>query len=90
MDLAETVREIVSTDNKLGREIDLEVVPTDDNRSYKVSSRKIAEEWGFVADKTIADAVRDLLDAFKDGRLRDTMDDAAYYNIRTMQSLGLH
>ena len=90
MDLAETVRDIVSTDNKLGREIDLEVVPTDDNRSYKVSSRKIAEEWGFVADKTIADAVRDLLDAFKDGRLRDTMDDAAYYNIRTMQSLGLH
>ena len=90
MELAETVREIVSTDNKLGSEIDVEVVPTDDNRSYKVSSRKIAEEWGFVADKTIADAVRDLLDAFKDGRLRNTMDDAVYYNIRTMQSLGLH
>lgn len=90
MELAETVREIVSSDNKLGSEIDVEVVPTDDNRSYKVSSRKIAEEWGFVADKTIADAVRDLLDAFKDGRLRNTMDDAVYYNIRTMQSLGLH
>ena len=90
IELAETVREILSTDNKLGGEIDMEVVPTDDNRSYKISSRKIAEEWGFVANKTIADAVRDLIDAFKDGRLQNTMDDPVYYNIRTMQSLGLH
>lgn len=89
MELAETVRQIVSTDNELGGEIDLEVVPTDDNRSYKVSSRKIAQEWGFVAEHTIADAVRDLIDAIKDGRLRNTMDDEAYYNIKTMQSLDL-
>lgn len=88
-DLAETVREIVSTDNEIGGDIGLEVVPTDDNRSYKVSSRKIGEEWGFVAEKTIADAVHDLVAAFKDGRLRDTMDDPRYYNIRTMQALGL-
>lgn len=89
MELAETVREIVSTDNELGGEIELEVVPTDDNRSYRVSSRKIAEEWGFVANKTIADAVHDLIAAFKDGRLQNTMDEAAYYNIRTMQAIDL-
>ena len=84
MELAETVREIVSTDNELGGPIELEVVPTDDNRSYRISSKKIAEEWGFVPEKNIGDAVRDLLAAFKDGRLKNTMDDAGYYNIKTM------
>ncbi len=87
--IAETVRRIVSADNELGGEIDVEVVPTDDIRSYKVSSRKIAEEWGFRAEKTIGDAVHDLLAAFKDGRLTETMEDKRYYNIKTMQALGL-
>ncbi len=90
IELAETVREIVSRDNTLGGDIDLEVVPTDDHRSYRVTSKKIAAEWGFVAEKTIGDAVRDLLSAFKDGRLADTMTDERYFNIKMMQSIDLN
>lgn len=89
LELAETVRRIVQQDNELGGDIDMEIVPTDDNRSYHVSSRKAAEELGFTSMKTIEDAVRDLVSAFKDGRLSNTMDDIHYYNIRTMQALGL-
>jgi hypothetical protein len=33
--------------------------------------------------------VRDLVAAFKDGRLKDTMDAARYYNIKTMQAIGI-
>jgi nucleoside-diphosphate-sugar epimerase len=89
MRLAETVRDIVSADNDLGGEILLEVVPTDDNRSYRVSSQKIADAWGFVPERTIADAVRDILAAIKDGRLTNTMTDSRYYNIRTMRDADL-
>jgi nucleoside-diphosphate-sugar epimerase len=88
-DLAETVKRVVEQDNELGGEIALDIVPTDDYRSYHVSSQKIAKELGFKPQKTVEDAVRDLVAAFKDGRLTNTMDGIAYYNIKTMQALGL-
>ena len=89
MELAQLVKRVVETDNEYGGAIDLEVVPSNDNRSYKVSSKKIATELRFVPTKTIEDAVRDLLAAFKDGRLKNTMDDIRYYNIKTMQAAKL-
>jgi nucleoside-diphosphate-sugar epimerase len=87
--LAGIVKRVVEQDNVLGGPVELETVPTDDNRSYRVSSKKIAEELGFRPEKTIEDAVRDLLSAFKDGRLKDTMDDMRYFNIKTMQAIDL-
>jgi nucleoside-diphosphate-sugar epimerase len=82
-ELAETVRDVV------GGPIGLEVVPTDDNRSYHVSSERIRREFGFVPQHTIGDAVSDLNAAFKDGRLPDAMNAHRYYNIRVMQDAGL-
>jgi nucleoside-diphosphate-sugar epimerase len=81
--LAETVREVV------GGPIALDVVPTDDNRSYHVSSERIRREFGFVARHTIAEAVADLDRGFKDGRLPDPMNNSRYYNIRVMQEARL-
>lgn len=89
MDIAQTVKRVVETDNVYGGEIDLVVEPTDDNRSYKVSSKKIEHDLGFKSKKTIEDAVRDLLSAYKDGRLTDTMSNSKYYNIKTMQEVNL-
>ncbi len=83
MQLAETVKDVV------GGPIALEVVPTDDNRSYHVSSEKIRREFGFVPKRTIGEAVGDLNAAFKDGRLVDAMNDPRYYNIRVMQDARL-
>jgi nucleoside-diphosphate-sugar epimerase len=81
--LAETVRAVV------GGPIALEVVPTDDNRSYHVSSERIRREFGFVPRRTIAEAVADLDQGFKDGRLPDPMTNSRYYNIRVMQEARL-
>lgn len=89
MDIAQKVKQVVEQDNELGGEIGLEIVPTDDNRSYHISSGKIARELGFRPQKTIEDAVRDLVAAFKDGRLTDTMEDVRFYNIKTMQTCSL-
>ncbi len=82
-ELAETVRDVV------GGPIALEVVPTDDNRSYHVSSERIRREFGFAPQRTVAEAVSDLDAGFKDGRLPDAMNSARYYNIRVMQEARL-
>ena len=42
--------------------------PTDDLRSYHVSSAKIRRELGFAARHTVEDAVRDLVAAFRGGQ----------------------
>jgi nucleoside-diphosphate-sugar epimerase len=87
--LAQTVKRVVEQDNVYGGVIDVVVEPTNDNRSYRVSSKKILTELGWRPQKTIEDAVRDLLAAFKTGALKDTMSDEKYYNIKTMQTAKL-
>jgi nucleoside-diphosphate-sugar epimerase len=82
-EIADSVREIV------GEKVKIETVPTDDNRSYHISSEKIGRELGFVARRTIEDAVTDLVAAFKAGKIPDPMTDDRYYNIKMMQKIKL-
>lgn len=73
----------------VGEDVDLVVEPTDDNRSYHVSSAKVQEELGFEPSHTIEQAVQGLAEAMQDGRLPDSMNDERYFNIKTMQSVEL-
>ena len=82
-EIAEMVREVV------GQEVEIVTTPTDDNRSYHVSSEKIKRELGFVSGHSIQDAVRDLVAAFRGGKIPNPMTDIRYYNIKTMQHLQL-
>lgn len=81
--LADMVRRVV------GPQVKMEVVATDDPRSYHVSSEKIRSEWGFVPEHSIEDAVRDLVRAFKEGKLSNPMSNPMYFNIKRMQELEL-
>ena len=81
--LAETVKDVV------GGPIGLEVLPTDDIRSYHVSSERIRREFGFAPQHTVGNAVGDLKAAFNDGLLPNAMDASRYYNIRVMQEARL-
>ena len=81
--LAEIVRSVIGDDVKLL------TVPTDDNRSYHISSTKIREELGFEAKHTINDAVCDLAKAFDQGLLPDSLSAEKYFNIKRMQSINL-
>lgn len=72
------------------KQVELETIPTNDNRSYHVSSEKIAKELGFEAEFTVEDAIRNLVDAFKSGDLPNSLDDKKYYNIKTMQAINLN
>jgi nucleoside-diphosphate-sugar epimerase len=81
--LAEMIRTVV------GRSTEIVTTPTDDNRSYHISSDKIRRELGFSPAHTIEDAVRGLVDGFHAGRIPNSMTDIRYYNIKTMQALHL-
>ena len=81
--LAEMIRAVV------GRETEIVTTPTNDNRSYHISSEKIRREVGFVPRHTIEDAARDLVDGFRAGLIPDSMTDIRYYNIKTMQAIDL-
>jgi nucleoside-diphosphate-sugar epimerase len=79
-EIAEMVRRVV------GDDVEVETAPTDDDRSYHISSARIEREIGFRPSHTIEEAVRDLLEAFEAGLVPGAMDDPRYYNIRTMQA----
>ena len=82
-DIACKVRKVV------GEDIEIVTTPTDDNRSYHVSSEKIRKELGFVAEHSVEDAIRDLVASFQAGKIPHAMTDSRYYNIKTMQELKL-
>ncbi|MBF5059046.1 NAD-dependent epimerase/dehydratase family protein [Candidatus Neptunochlamydia vexilliferae] len=69
--------------------VDIETVPTDDNRSYHVSSQKIADKLGFTPNYTIEDAVTGLVEAFSEDKLPNSLEDKRYFNIKTMQAVNL-
>ena len=73
----------------VGTDVEIEVTPTDDLRSYHISSDKIARELGFRPKRTIADAVQGLKAAFEAGKVPDSMDDSRWFNIKMMQRIGL-
>jgi nucleoside-diphosphate-sugar epimerase len=75
--------------NVIGKDVRIETTSTDDNRSYHISSERIRRDLGFAANHTIEDAVRDIASAFSGGKLPNSMSDIRYYNIKTMQSVGL-
>ena len=81
--LAETVRDVI------GEDVALKATPTNDTRSYHISSKKIAEILGFTATHSIHEAVVDLKDAFDNNLLPNSLEDERYFNIKRMQSLNL-
>jgi nucleoside-diphosphate-sugar epimerase len=84
------VREIANVVRaEVGSKVDIVVTPTDDHRSYHVSSEKIRRELGFSAARTVRDAVADLKSAFLSGKVPNPMGDDRYYNIKRMQALKL-
>jgi nucleoside-diphosphate-sugar epimerase len=83
IEIAEMVRNVV------GESVDIITTPTDDHRSYHISSEKIKQELGFAPQHTIEDAIRDLKNAFQSGLIPNPMTNDLYYNIRTMQAVNL-
>jgi nucleoside-diphosphate-sugar epimerase len=82
IEIAEMVREVV------GADVQIERTDTNDLRSYHISSEKIRRELGFAPQRSIRDAVVDLVAAFRNGKVPNPSD-PRYYNIKTMQQVRL-
>ena len=83
MELAKMTQKVV------GGHVKLVVTPTDDNRSYHISSNKIKKELGFQPYYSIEDAIKDLVSAFEKGLLTTPLTNEFYFNIRRMQNIQL-
>ena len=65
------IAQIVS--KTVGKDISIQVEPTDDLRSYHVSSKKINKDLGFFPKYSIEDAVESLVNAFKREEIPEPM-----------------
>jgi len=83
MDIAVAVKDVI------GNDVDIETFPTDDNRSYHVSSEKIKKVLNFEPKHTIKDAIKDLKKAFEENKLPGSLKDSKYFNIKKMQEINL-
>lgn len=83
IELAQIVKKTV------GSNVTIEILPSDDNRSYHISSDKIKKQLNFEFQYNIVDAIKGLIGAFEKKLLRDTLTNEKYFNIKTMKSIKL-
>jgi len=86
-DIAHIVRDVMAEEFPDRDRPTIETSPSDDIRSYRISSEKIKNELNFIPKHSIEDAVRDLVEAFKAGKFENSLDNVRYYNIKLLKSL---
>ena len=67
--------------------IRIDTTPSNDLRSYHVSSRKIRERLGYAPRRTIEDAVRNVCAAFKQGKFPNSLTDDRHINVRMIKQM---
>lgn len=75
--------------NVVGADVDISIEPTNDNRSYHISSDLVKHELGFEPKHSIEDAVRGLKDAFEKGLIKNSFENEKYFNVKLMQNIKL-
>jgi nucleoside-diphosphate-sugar epimerase len=85
MEIAEVVKNVVEQEFPELGDIAIKTTPTDDNRSYHINSDKIFRQLNYKPQFSVDGAVRDLCNAFKEGKLPNSCEDDRYHNVRTMK-----
>ena len=85
-----TVNELALNVKKIiGSDVIIKNLPTNDDRSYHISSKKIENELGFKTKYNIFNAIEDLKNAFDNKLLSNCLKNENYFNIKKMQSTKL-
>jgi nucleoside-diphosphate-sugar epimerase len=71
---------------KIDKDIEINIIPVIDDRSYRVSGAKIKRVLNFSPEYTVENAIEDLQIAYLNGKFKDTTDDK-YYNLKTMKRI---
>lgn len=88
MEIALLVKSVVEENYPEVGKIEIKTTSTDDIRSYHINSDKIKRVLGFAPSHTVAEAINDLCEAFRNGKLQDSFENDNYYNVRKMKSIG--
>ena len=88
MRIAQVVKKVVEEVFPEKGSISIDVTTSDDSRSYHINSDKIYRVLGFKPKKSIEDEVMDLCQAFKGGKIPNSLTNDKYYNVRTMKAIG--
>ncbi len=86
---ARVVKDVVQKEIPGKDRLSIVTTPSDDIRSYHISSEKIRKVLNFTPKRTIEDGSRDLIRAFQQGKLPASMTDIRYFNIKMMKSIDL-
>jgi len=88
-ELAEMVRKVVEKEMPEKAPISIITSPSNDLRSYHVSSKKIKEKLGYIPKRTVEDAIKDLCNAFKEGKIPNSLTDERYINVKVVKQRGI-
>lgn len=88
-DIAEIVARTVQTEFPDKGAIRIKYTPTNDIRSYRINSDKIAQKLGFVPKRSIQDAVKDICAAFRKGAIPNALGDERYVNVQVLKKKGV-
>jgi nucleoside-diphosphate-sugar epimerase len=80
-EIAEVVRSVINSN------LDIEILPTNDLRSYHINSTKIKNFLKFSPKKSISDAVKDLKIAFENNLIYNSFENPDYHNIKKINSI---
>ena len=83
-DIALIVKRVVEEEFPEKAPIEIVRTESDDNRSYHINSDKIYRILGYKPKRTIDDAVKDLCEAFKEGKIPNSFDDDIYFNVKRL------
>ena len=86
-EIANLVKKVVEKTFPDKKEIIIETLPSNDNRSYHINSDKIFKSLGFKAKRSLEEAVRDLCLSFKKGLIKRSFENDLYYNVRRLKRI---
>ena len=84
IEIAEIVKDIVGSND-----VSIVTTPTDDLRSYHISSALIEQDLNFKPQYSIESAVQDLVEMFRQDKISDPLDNLDYYNVQKMKSIQI-
>jgi nucleoside-diphosphate-sugar epimerase len=87
-EIAQIVKKVVQINFPEKKHIEIETTKSDDNRSYHINSEKIKNILNFEPKLTIEDAVNDLCKQFKLGKIKNSLDNDSFYNVRTLKKIN--
>ena len=82
------IKEIASLVKKIvEKDFVTETTPSNDNRSYRITSKKIADKLGFTAKHTVEDAIRSLYQNFENKTVANPFENDLFYNVQVMKRI---